>query len=215
MKQTSNYLNPNIETLISQLYNEGVVTARQQADQIISEAKEKAAKLMEEANQRIAALEESSAIKIKKQKESVLTELKVAARETISTIKSELANVIATRVELDNVTVALKDVDLLKKIIYMVIENWSIESKNQFEILVNKEDESLLQDFFEKKIRKELSNELEVIIDNRIKSGFKIVNKDEGYYVSFTDEDFEKFFCSYLRNKTIELIYTNKEMANA
>ena len=93
-----------------------------------------------------------------------------------------------------------------------MLQKWNPADTNfQFELLLNKDDEAQLHDFFEQRIKKELGAEVEIVIENKIKSGFKIGVKNENYYVSFSDEDFENFFKGYLRKKTLEWIYETKE----
>ena len=95
------------------------------------------------------------------------------------------------------------------------MQKWNpVENNLRFELLLNKEDELQLKDFVDQRIKKELAIELEIVVENKIKSGFKIGIKSENYYVSFSDEEFENFFKSYLRERTIEWVYLTKKGAN-
>jgi V/A-type H+-transporting ATPase subunit E len=48
---------------------------------------------------------------------------------------------------------------------------------------------------------------VEVKTDERVKSGFKVAPQAGGYYIRFTDEDFDALFREYLRPKVAELLY--------
>lgn len=40
-----------------------------------------------------------------------------------------------------------------------------------------------------------------------MKSGFKVAAKDGGYYISFSDADFDALLGEYLRDKVSELLF--------
>ena len=208
----NDYLNTNLKSLIEKVHEEGIEKANKEAEQIIASAKQQAAELIKEAKDNIEKLEAQSLNKVKHIQESLNSELKAVAQQSISSIKSELASVITSGVESQGISDALHEKEFLQKIILTVLQKWNITDNHfQLELLLNETDQAQLKDFFEQKIKKELTADLEIVIDNKIKSGFKIVVKNENYYVSFSDEDFKNFFDSYLRKKTLEWIYGIKE----
>lgn len=209
---TNDYLNTNLKSLIEKVHNEGIQKANEEAQQIIAQAKQQSAELLKEAEQRIAKMEEKSLNETTRIRENLNSELKAVAQQTVSTIKGELAAVITDRIVSQGISDAVSEKEFLQKIISTVLQKWDPADTNfQFELLLNKDDEAQLQDFFEQRIKKELGAEVEIVTENKIKSGFKIGVKNENYYVSFSDEDFESFFKGYLRKKTVEWIYGAKE----
>lgn len=208
----NDYLNTNLQSLIGKVHDEGIEKAKGEASLIIARAKEQSAHLLKEAEQQIAKMETHSANEIKQIRENLNSELKAVAQQTVNTIKDELANVISNRIASRGINEALNETAFLQKIIFSVLQKWQPADTNpQFEVLLNKDDESQLQSFFEQHIKQELKTEVEILIENKIKSGFKIGVKNENYYVSFSGEDFENYFKSYLRKKTLEWIYGTKE----
>ena len=206
------YLNTNLKSLIEKVHEEGIEKANKEALQIIAEAKQQSAELINEAKGQIKKLEEQSIDKVKHIQESLNSELKAVAQQSISTIKSELAAVISSGVTSQGISEVLHEKEFLQKIILTVLQKWNVADNHfQLELLLNETDQTQLKDFFEEKIKKELSIELEIVINNKIKSGFKIAVKNENYCVSFSDVDFKNFFDSYLRKKTLEWIYGIKE----
>ena len=206
------YLNINLKSLIEKVHDEGIEKAKGEAEHIIDEAKQQSAQLLKETEQRIAKMEEKSSNEVNRIRENLNSELKAVAQKTVSTIKEELAIVLTSRIATQGISDALNEKEFLQKIIFTVLQKWNPADTNlQFEVLLNKDDELQLRDFFENRIKKELATELEIVIDNKIESGFKIAVKNENYYVSFSGEDFEIFFKSYLRKKTLEWIYGIKE----
>ncbi|MBN8836177.1 MAG: hypothetical protein J0I09_02880 [Sphingobacteriia bacterium] len=211
----NDYLNTNLQPLIQKVHDEGIAKANEQAQQIVADAKQQAAELLEQTKQHIAKMEAHSLSEMNHKRDSLNSELKAVSKQAISTIKNELALVISNRISSKGVGDALSEKDFLQKIILSVLKKWNpVESNIQFELLLNKEDEVQLKDFFEQRIKIELGTELEIVVENKIKSGFRIGVKNEGYYVGFSDEDFENFFKGYLRKKTLEWIYGIKENEN-
>jgi V/A-type H+-transporting ATPase subunit E len=64
---------------------------------------------------------------------------------------------------------------------------------------------------FAAQVRKELNAELTLSFRGRLKDGFRIGPGDGSYQVSFTADDFERFFRTYLREQTSQLLYGEKQ----
>ena len=208
----NDYLNPDLKPLVDKVYNEGIKKAEEEAGKIIAEAKRQSSELLKETEERIVKMEAQSTEQMNRIRENLNSELKAVAQQAVSTVKNELSAVISNKIAAQGISEALNEKEFLQKIIFTVLQKWNPADTNlQFELLLNKDDEAQLKDFFEQRIKKELATELEIVIENKIKSGFRIGVKNENYYVSFTGEDFENLFKGYLRKKTTEWIYGTKE----
>jgi len=209
---TSDYLNPNVQSLIDQVYKEGIERVNNQAQQIIADAQKKASDLEEEARQRITAMETKFLAEMKIKRDNLDHELRTAEKQVISTIKKELSEVLSTGIAGQGTREAIADQEFLQKMILTVLQRWDpSDTEFELDLLVSPEEGQQLRAFFEQRIKKEWTGEIEIIVDKKINSGFKIDMKKEHYYVSFCDEDFEAFFKSYLRKKTVEWIYGTKQ----
>ena len=60
---------------------------------------------------------------------------------------------------------------------------------------------------FEASAKELLAAGVEVGYSKEVKSGFKVGEKDGGYYISFTDESFEALLDEYLREKVSQLLF--------
>ncbi|WP_143822990.1 hypothetical protein [Mucilaginibacter sp. MD40] len=210
--ETNDYLNADLKPLVEKVYQEGVKKAKDEAEQIIEAAKRQAEELLKKAEQQIARLEERSLAETNRVSQNLKSELKAVAGQTISAVKTELAAVITKKTSVREINDALADKEFLQKIISDVLRKWDpSDDQFQFELLLNKDDEARLKEFFEQRIKKELSAGIDITIDNKIKSGFKIGVKNEDYYVDFSGGEFEEFFKGYLRKSTLEWIYGTKE----
>jgi V/A-type H+-transporting ATPase subunit E len=211
----NDYLNTNLKSLIEKVHDEGIEKANEKAQRIIADAKRQSDELLKETEQRIAGMEAQSANELNRMRENLNSELKAAAQQTMNTIKDELADVISNRIASQGISEALNETAFLQKIILTVLQKWNpVETNFQFELLLNKDDEVQLKEFFEQRIKKELATELEIVVENKIKCGFKVGVKNENYYVDFSGDEFENFFKGYLRKKTVEWIYGTKETSH-
>jgi len=210
--QMNDYLNTNLKSLIEKVHDEGIEKANEEAQQIIAAGKLQADELLKEMEQRVARMEEKSLGEMNRLRENLNSELKAAAQQTVNTIKDELAAVISSKIVSHGINEALSETAFLQKIILTVLQKWNpADTDFQFELLLNKDNEAQLKEFFEQRIKNELTTELEIVVENKIKTGFKIAVKNENYYVNFSGEEFENFFKGYLRKKTVEWIYGSKE----
>ncbi|HVU96845.1 MAG TPA: hypothetical protein VHE34_16565 [Puia sp.] len=208
----SDYLNPDVQSLIDKVYNEGIERANGQAQQIISDAQQAASGLMEEAKRRIQAMEAEALKEMEHKRNSLDSELKTAAKQVLSNIKNELGETLSTKIVTQGLGEAISDGEFLQKMISIVLQRWDpADARLDLDLLVSPEEGRQLRGFFEQRIKKEWTGEIEIIVDKKINSGFKINMKKEHYYVSFCDEDFEAFFKSYLRKKTVDWIYGIKQ----
>ena len=77
-------------------------------------------------------------------------------------------------------------------------------------VLLPKDKQEQLQEYFFNKTGEALSVYLDVQFSKAVKSGFKIAPKDGGYQISFTEQDFDNLFKSFLRPRLVELLFGGK-----
>lgn len=198
-----------LQELTQKLYNEGVEKANEEADKILAEAKSEADKLKQIAEkdaQKIIADAEQKSVEIKK---NINAELNLAAKQTIRTVKQKITDMIVSKVINEPVKKAFDDEKFVKEIIETVVKNWNPQKNETIDlsVLLPADLEKEFAKFFTAKSGKELNANLELSFSDTIKGGFKVGPADGSYKISFSEEDFENFFKSYLRPKTIEILY--------
>lgn len=198
-----------LQELTQKLYNEGVEKANVEAEKILAEAKSEAEKLKQEAEkeaQKIIANANQKSAEIKK---NVDAELTLAAKQTIRTVKQQITDLIISKVIDEPVKKAFDDDKFLKEIIETVVKNWNPQKNETIDlsVLLPTELKKEFTKFFTAKSGKELNANLELSFSDSIKGGFKIGPADGSYKISFSEDDFENFFKSFLRPKTIEMLY--------
>jgi len=182
-----------LKHLIEQIQKEGVEKADEQANTIISQAKEKAAKIVAEAEQKA----HDSLLKSKNESDafaerSVKT-LEQAARDLLITVGQGCEKVV-TAVLGKEVDGALSG-DLLEKMILGVVEQ---NKGGAIELGVSESDQAALAAFCAEQARKS-GQEIELVSDSEILSGFKVGFKDKNVYLDFTGEAVAEALAAFLR----------------
>jgi V/A-type H+-transporting ATPase subunit E len=198
-----------LQELTQKLYNEGVEKANVEAEKILAEAKSDAEKLKQNAEkdaQKIIADAEQKSVEIKK---NVDAELALASKQSIRTVKEQITEMIISKVIDEPVKKAFDDVKFVKEIIEAVVKNWNPQKNEAIDlsVLLPADLEKEFAKFFTAKSGQELNANLELSFSDSLKGGFKVGPVDGSYKISFSEEDFENFFKSYLRPKTIEMLY--------
>lgn len=198
-----------LQELTQKLYNEGVGKANVEAEKILSGAKSEAEKLKQEAEKEAQKIIASASQKSAEIKKNVDAELILVAKQTIRTVKQQITDMIVSKVIDEPVKKAFDDEKFVKEIIETVVKNWNPQKSETIDlsVLLPAELEKEFTKYFTAKSGKELNAKLELSFSDSIKGGFKIGPADGSYKISFSEDDFENFFKSFLRPKTIEMLY--------
>ena len=201
-----------LQELTQKLYNEGVEKANAEADKIIAEAKSEAEKIKQDAEKeakKIVADAEQKSAEIKK---NVDAELNLAAKQSVREVKQKITDMIVSKVIDEPVKKAFDDEKFVKELIETAVKNWNPQKNETIDlsVLLPTDVEKEFSKFFKAKSGKELNANLELSFSDSIKGGFKIGPADGSYKISFSEEDFENFFKSYLRPKTVEMLYSGE-----
>ncbi len=202
-----------LQELTEKIYAEGVDKANQEAQQIIDNARAEVEKMHEKAGKEAEQIVDKARKEAEEIKKNVDSEIKLSARQAISTIKQQITELITARATGEKVKESFDDKEFLQKIIETAVKNWDPKSTRGIDVtvLLPEKNRKELDEYFSKKQKALLDAGLELRFDDSMEAGFKIGPKDGSYQISFTDEDFENFFRTYLRPRTTELLYSDKE----
>lgn len=202
-----------LQELTEKLYNEGVEKANEEAKKILDDAKKEADKIKKDARKEADQIVQEAKDKSADLKKNVESEINLAAKQTLREVKKNITELITAKVIKEPLKESLDEKDFIKKIIETIVKNWDPQSNEPVDIAVTlpKKQQKELKDYFEKKATKNLNAEITVNVSNRMKGGFEIGPADGSYKISFSEEDFENFFKSYLRPRTAELLFEDKK----
>ena len=80
-------------------------------------------------------------------------------------------------------------------------------SKNQLKALLPEAEQKAFEATFEAAAKELLAAGVEVGYSKEVRTGFKVGAKDGGYYISFSDQDFDALLKEYLRDKVYKMLY--------
>ena len=197
-----------LQQLTQKLYDEGLEKGRAEAERLVAEAKTNAAKIVKEAEAQAAKILAEANTKAQDVEKNAMTEISLAGKQALSKIKAEISSMIIAKSTAPAVKAATLDPEFVKQMLLTVAKNWSgaDSSKNQLKALLPEAEQKAFEATFEA-AAKELAAGVEVGYSKEVRTGFKVGAKDGGYYISFSDQDFDALLKEYLRDKVYKMLY--------
>ena len=197
-----------LKELTDRLYGEGLEKGRVEADRLVAEAKEKATAILAEAKAEAEQVVKKAEAKAADIEKNSMTEIALAGREAVAKIKNELASVIIAKASTEAVKAATVNAEFVKNLLLEVAKNWNgAAEQTSLKALLPAALEAEFSKVFEASVKELLAAGVEVGYSKDIKTGFKVGEKDGGYYIAFTDESFEALLDEYLREKVSQLLF--------
>jgi V/A-type H+-transporting ATPase subunit E len=192
-----------LQELTQKIYSEGIEKAKIDAVQIIEEAQQKADEITRNAqNEALDIIEKAkaNANEIKRNGES---EIRIASKQAISRLKQQIMEMVSMKAIEQPVRDALKD----KQFVGTLIQKVAACFNNNAEIILPESDKDMLYAYFNDNVQKEMLKGIQIRFDENLGAGFKISPVEANYVISFTDDDFAKYFKSFMRPKTVGLLF--------
>ena len=200
--------NNKLQELTQKLYNDGLEKGRSEADRLIADAKLEAAKILADAKAEAEAIAKAAEVRAEDIAKNAMTEITLAGRQAVSKIKSELAEAVIFKSTGEAVKAAAMDAAFVKDMLLAVAQNWNAStSEISLKALLPEQKRAELDAAMQKSAAELLKAGVEVGYSKDVKSGFKVGEKDGGYYISFTDESFDALLKEYLREKVSNMLY--------
>ncbi|HAH57633.1 MAG TPA: V-type ATP synthase subunit E, partial [Bacteroidales bacterium] len=188
-----------LQELTRKIYSEGVEKATEEASLILDKAQKEADDLKRQAQKEAEEIINEANKNAEDIKRNAESEMRMASKQAISALRQQIATLVTTKVVDTPVKEAVSDKAFMGEMIRIALENFGSDAT----LVMPEKDEKALEDYFGKRLNEVLKSGVEVRFDDKIKGGFKIGPKDNSYLISFTDEDFEAFFRSFMRPRSI------------
>ncbi|MBQ7964265.1 MAG: hypothetical protein IJ288_06830 [Alistipes sp.] len=196
-----------LQELTDKLYQEGLEKGRAEADNLVAEAKSKAQKIVAEAEARAAEIVAAAEDKAADVEKNAMTEISLAGKQAVAKIKAEIENLIVAKSAGEGVKSANLDATFIKDMLLAVAKGWNNGAKVELSALLPEAKKSELDKGITAAAKALLAEGVEVGFSADVKSGFKVGEKNGGYYISFSDESFQALLSGYLRDKVAELLF--------
>lgn len=192
-----------LQELTRKIYNEGVEKATEEANAILEKARKEADSLKRNAEHEAEEIVKEANKNAEEIKRNANSEMRMSSKQAISAIRQQIASLITSKVVDVPVKEAVGDKALMGEVIRKALEGFN----NNAALVLPKADEKKLEQFFGNRLNEVIKSGVTVSFDEKIKGGFKIGPKDNSYLISFTEEDFDAFFRSFMRPRTINLLF--------
>ena len=202
--------NTKLQELADKLYKDGLSKGQEEAEIVLAQAKKEAAGIIKAAEQeaeKILTKADNSASDIRKNAE---TEINMTFRQIENEVKQKITQLIVAKSVGELSGKAMEDVAFVQNLIKTALSNYNPKGNEvvNLSVLLPESQKESFSEFVVKNADKAMNNgSLEINFDRGFRAGFKIGPKDQGYYISFTDKDFENLFASYIRPQLQNLLF--------
>lgn len=198
-----------LQELTNRLYEEGLSKGRTDAEKLVSDARAEAERIVREAREEAASITDKARHEAEELRKNTMTEIALAGRQAVAALKESIAGMIIARTVEGSVHEVAVDPKFIKKMLLAVAENWNGASagKVTLEALLPLQWREKFEEEFEGATKELLSAGVEVGYSDKVRDGFKIGEKNGGFYISFTDADFDALLGEYLKDKVAKILY--------
>lgn len=196
-----------LQELTQKLYEEGLAKGKQDGEALLQKAQSEAEGIVKQAQ------EEAEAILAKARKDAedfkvkVEGDVKMAAQQAVQATRTDIENLVVSKVVDGTVDKALANEDYIKGIITAVAQKFSAEEPADLALVLPESLKAGLEPFVRSELGKIIGKGVEASFSKKVTGGFKIGPKDGGYFVSLTDETFKDLIGGYLRPATKKLLF--------
>ena len=196
-----------LQELTQKLYEEGLAKGKQDGEALLQKAQSEAEGIVKQAQ------EEAEAILAKARKDAedfkvkVEGDVKMAAQQAVQATRTDIENLVVSKVVDGTVDKALANEDYIKGIITAVAQKFSADEPADLSLVLPENLKSALEPFVKNELGKLLGKGIDASFSKKVAGGFKIGPKDGGYFVSLTDDTFKDLIGSYLRPATKKLLF--------
>ena len=196
-----------LQELTQKLYEEGLAKGKQDGEALLQKAQSEAEGIVKQAQ------EEAEAILAKARKDAedfkvkVEGDVKMAAQQAVQATRTDIENLVVSKVVDGTVDKALANEDYIKGIITAVAQKFSADEPADLSLVLPENLKAALEPFVKNELGKLLGKGVDASFSKKVAGGFKIGPKDGGYFVSLTDDTFKDLIGSYLRPATKKLLF--------
>ena len=196
-----------LQELTQKLYEEGLAKGKQDGEALLQKAQSEAEGIVKQAQ------EEAEAILAKARKDAedfkvkVEGDVKMAAQQAVQATRTDIENLVVSKVVDGTVDKALANEDYIKGIITAVAQKFSADEPADLSLVLPESLKAALEPFVKNELGKLLGKGIDASFSKKVAGGFKIGPKDGGYFVSLTDDTFKDLIGSYLRPATKKLLF--------
>ena len=199
-----------LRQLTDKLYEEGLQKGKEESDKLITQAKAEAERIIAEAQKKGDAIVAEAKKRDLDMSQTSIKDVNMAAQRVVADTKQSVKDMLAEVAVSQELEKVFSDNEFVAGLIVTIVENWSKQDPSAaIAITVPESAKAELDKFIAAKTIANLKKELDIKSDGKVSNGFRIASEKTGFYVSFTDEQFNNFFKGYLRDKVSNIVFGN------
>ena len=192
-----------IQELTERIRREGVEKGQAEAQQIIEQAKAEAAKIVADARHQAEALTSQATKTAAELEANTKSELKLYLSQSLNALKSEITNVVTSKIVSQSVGKALEDKDFIGRFTVALAQQWAKDGG----IVISTQDADALRAYFAREAKELLDKGVTIEQVNGQPALFSIKPADGSYRVDFGREQLESYFKAFLRPQLIDMLF--------
>ena len=196
-----------LQELTDKLYQEGLMKGKQEAEEVAQKAKEEAEKIVSEANAQAAKIMADAEKQAEELRQRTANDVKMASTQAVSALKQKIETEFLNKAVGAPVKEAMNDTDFVKGLIDKVVSAFKEKGEASLDVILPDKFKDELDAYLKNEVATKFGASMNVRYDRETGSGFKIGPKDGGYFISFTEGEFEKMISDYLRPATKKLLF--------
>lgn len=198
-----------LQELTRKLYNEGLSKGQQDAEQLVADAQTSADQILDDARREADEIIRNAKQNAEDLKRNTLTETAMISREMIGALKQQIEELVIFKGVSPGVKAANADPQFIKDMLLTVARNWHAGSSSKIDLSASlpAEKQAEWEEVIKSAAAQQLGEGFEIRFEKKIKSGFRIGPKDGGYYISFSDADFDALLSDYLRPQVAKILF--------
>ena len=193
----------NLSELTEKVYAEGVEKGKAQAEQIVAKAQEEAAAIVAKAEKEAAEKLAAAEAKLAELDKNSRAELKLFAEQSVSALRTEVANLLTDQLAVESVKAATADAKFMQGIIAKLADQMAKDGN----VTIEAADAESLKKYFAANAKGLLEKGVKVSEVKGIKTDFAIVSEKGGYKLAFGEKEFVEYFKEFLRPQLVELLF--------
>ncbi len=196
-------MNTKLQELTDKIYAEGVEKGKNEAAEIVAAAKAEAQRIKEAAEAEARKIVEQANAKAAETTKNTQSELKLYTEQSLNALKTEITNLICDKVASDSVKAATADPKFMQAIIVAITKVWVKEGA----VEIDAKDAKALEEYFIANAKDVLEKGVKINEVKGMKTDFAIAPANDGYKITFGDNEFIAYFKDFLRPKLVEMLF--------
>ena len=194
-----------LQVLIDKIKQDGIASAKAEADKIISDSEKKAESIIAEAQNKAAEIIKNAKLETERLQKASDEAITQAGRNMLLSFKDSLVNQLDGLIQTE--TEKAESAKVLEKLVPETVKAWVKNSDaSELSVLLSEKDLKDLEKSFTAELKAEIAKGLEIKPDKTLSAGFRIGVKNGAAYYDYSAESLAEMFAAYLNPKVAGLL---------